>query len=397
MKRRTKVAPGIYRDAHGYSVIARVGTYPHQLSTPEMRYPPETPLPTMVACWHREKMRLTDELAKRGGGSVHRGTLASDVRLYLKTARLTPRRRHERDQQLRWWCEQRGDGGSPFGGRPRASLETPTIRRALAGLSMGGAASSTVNKYRQALSHVYTVLDGKGAPNPVHEAPKYDEPEAAMRDQPYWAIQLIIDAIRDTGQRADQASLTKARVRVLAYVPITPMQLRALQRTDVDWDHSEIVTPGRKKGHGTVPRRKPLTQTGLEALRAFDAADAWQINFSRSSLYKTFTAARDRVVEKLRAERPDLDVSRLATMRPYDLRHSFATMVYRATGDLAITGEFLDHADPQTTRRYAQSALPAHVTAAGAKVLQAFTAPDATTVPQIPTPVAKPRRRSRKA
>jgi integrase len=172
------------------------------------------------------------------------------------------------------------------------------------------------------------------------------------------------------------------------------MQLRALQRTDVDWDHSEIVTPGRKKGHGTVPRRKPLTQTGLEALRAFDAADAWQINFSRSSLYKTFTAARDRVVEKLRAERPDLDVSRLATMRPYDLRHSFATMVYRATGDLAITGEFLDHADPQTTRRYAQSALPAHVTAAGAKVLQAFTAPDATTVPPAPIPVAKPRRRS---
>jgi integrase len=378
--RRTRIAPGIYQDASGFSVIAKVGSGPQQLSTPEIRYPPETALSTMVARWHREKMRLTDERAKAGGGPVRRGTLKSDVRLYLTTAALTARRRQEREQQLTWWCQQR-DGGTAFGDRPRSTLETPVIRRALAGLLTGGAATSTVNKYRQALSHVYTVLDGKGAPNPVIEAPKYVEPEAAMRDQPYWAIQLIIDAIRDTGQLADKPSLTKARVRVLAYAPITPMQLRQLKRTDVDWDRGEIVTPGRKKGHGTAPRRKPLTPQALEAFKAFDAAEGWGLQFSRSSLHRTFTAARDRVVETLRAERPDLDVSQLATMRPYDLRHSFATEVYRATGDLAITGEFLDHADPQTTRRYAQGALPAHLQAAGAKILEAFKAPTVTALP----------------
>jgi hypothetical protein len=100
MKRRTKIAPGIYQDAHGYSVVARVGTYPHQLSTPEIRYPPDTPLPTMVARWHHEKMRLTDERAKAGGGPVHRGTLAADVRTYLETAHLTKQRRAERADQL---------------------------------------------------------------------------------------------------------------------------------------------------------------------------------------------------------------------------------------------------------------------------------------------------------
>jgi len=388
MKRRTRLATGIYQDAHGISVIATAGTAPHKLTSPEIRYPLGTPIPTMVACWHREKMRLTDARAKAGGGPVRRGTLSADVRQYLATAKLTPRRRKEREQQLMWWCQQR-DGGPPFGDRPRSSLETPAIRRALAGLLLGGAASSTVNKYRHALSHVATVLDGKSAPNPAHEAPKYEEPEAAMRDQPYWAIQLIIDAIRETGQQAGKPSLTKARVRVLAYAPITPMQLRQIKRTDIDWEHSEIVTPGRKKGYGTAPRRKPLTPQALDAFKAFDAADGWQIDFSRSSLYRTFTAARDRVVEALRVERPDLDVSRLATMRPYDLRHSFATMVFKATGDLAITGEFLDHADPQTTRRYAQGALPAHVHAAGAKVLQAFTAP---TVASMPPRLVKTRR-----
>jgi integrase len=371
MSRRTTLAPGIYQDASGYSVIAKVGSGRQQLSSPEIRFPPETPLSTMVARWHREKMRLTDERAKAGGGPVRRGTLSADVRLYLKTAALTPQRRREREQQLTWWCQQR-DGGTAFGDRPRSALETPVIRRALAGLLMGGAATSTVNKYRHALSHVYTVLDGKSAANPVYEAPKYLEPEAAQRDQPYWAIQMIIDAIRDTGQLADHPSLTKARVRVLAYAPITPMQLRQITRTDIDWEGSEFVTPGRKKGHGTAPRRKPLTLQGLEAFKAFDAAGGWGLQFSRSSLHRTFTAARDRVVETLRVDRPDLDVSRLATMRPYDLRHSFATEVYKATGDLAITGEFMDHADPQTTRRYAQGALPAHLQTAGAKVLQAF-------------------------
>jgi integrase len=393
MKRRTKIAPGIYQDAHGYSVIARVGTHPRLLSSREIRFPPDTPLPTMVATWHREKMRLTDELAKAGDGPVRRGTLIADARLYLDTAKLTPRRRKERAHQLKWWCEQR-DGGPLFGSRLRTSLETPEIRRALAGLLMNGVASSTINKYRQALSHVYTVLDGKGAPNPVIEAPKYEEPEAAMRDQPYWAIQMIIDAIRETGQQADRPSLTKARIRVLAYAPITPMQLRLIKRSDIDWELGEIVTPGRKKGYGTVPRRKPLTPQALEAFRAFDAADGWEINFSRSSLHRTFTAARDRVVETLRAERPDLDVSRLARMRPYDLRHSFATMVYKATGDLTITGEFLDHADPQTTRRYAQGALPAHVTTAGAKVVLAFADPTAAVAP--PKPRAKKRTRKAK-
>jgi integrase/transcriptional regulator with XRE-family HTH domain len=382
-QRRTRVAPGIYQDAHGFSVMASVGSGGRRISSHEIRYPPETPLPTMVARWHHEKMRLTDALAKAGDGPVSRGTLAADVRRYLATAKLTPRRRQEREQQLKWWCEQR-DGGPPFGGRLRSSLETPSIRRALAGLLMGGAASSTVNKYRHALSHVYTVLDGKSAPNPIYEAPKYEEPEAAMRDQPYWAIQLIIDAIRDTGQRADRSSLTKARIRVLAYAPITPMQLRQIRRTDIDWTATPptIITPGRKKGHGTTPRLLPLTTQGLEAFRAFDAADGWEIRFSRSSLHRTFTAARDRVVETLREERPDLDVSRLAKMRPYDLRHSFATMVYKATGDLAITGEFLGHAPGgKTTRRYAQGALPAHVEKAGEKVILAFSAPTAATVP----------------
>jgi integrase len=153
-------------------------------------------------------------------------------------------------------------------------------------------------------------------------------------------------------------------------------------------------TPGRKKGHGTKPRRKPLTPLGLAAFQAFDAADGWEKPFSRSSLYRTFTAARDRVVAALRVERPDLELARAETMRPYDLRHSFATVASRAIGNEAIVSEFLDHKDRRTTRRYTQGALPDHMRTAGEALAAAFAAPHPPAA-ETPKPATAPRLRKR--
>jgi integrase len=402
MKRRTQIAPGIYQDAHGYSVIARVGTYPHQLSTPEIRYPPDTPLSTMVARWHREKMRLTDERAKAGDGPIVRGTLSADVRTYLETAHLTKQRRAERADQLHWWCES-------FGTKRRTELESPDLRRALNGLLHKGRdgktpmAPSTVNKYRFALSHVYTVLDGKEAANPLRNVPKYTEPEPEPRDVPYVIIDRILDEIRDRGGAKDRLSRTKACARVLAYCPVTPAQLRRMTRADIDWvsTPAAMLTPGRKKGKGTTAGRKPLSVRGLEAFQAFDAADCWGQPFSRSSFHRTFTAARDRAVTALRADRPDLAdaLIRAATMRPYDLRHSFATVASRAIGNDAIVSEFLDHGDPRTTKRYTQSALPDHMRTAGAAIAAVLDAPlpaSPTVTPASAQPAAALRPRLRK-
>lgn len=372
MKRRTRLAPGIYHDAHGYSVIAKVGSGARQLSSPEIRFPPETPLANMVARWHREKMRLTDERVKAGDGPAARGSLTADVREYLETATLSKQRRAEREDQLKWWCEA-------FGTKRRAELEAPELRRALNGLATRGRdgtplAPSTVNKYRFALSHVFTVLDGIGAANPLRNVPKYREPDAEARDVSYEIIDRIVDEIRDRGVKLDSVSLTKARVRVLAYAPITPAQLARMKRSDIDWraTPATMITPGRKKGRGTKPRRKPLTALGLAAFQAFDAADGWEKPYSKASLYKTFTAARDRAVAALRLERADLDLERAATMRPYDLRHSFATVASRAIGNEAVVAELLDHADQRTTRRYTQGALTDHLRAAGSALDAVF-------------------------
>jgi integrase/recombinase XerD len=43
------------------------------------------------------------------------------------------------------------------------------------------------------------------------------------------------------------------------------------------------------------------------------------------------------------------------SMHPHSFRHYFATRYYRHTGDLALTQDMLGHADPATTRIYAET------------------------------------------
>jgi integrase len=396
MSRRTKLAPGVYQDAHGISVIASVGTHPHKYTSPEVRFTLGTPLPTLVAAWHREKMKLLDALQQRGG-RTDRGTLAADVVAYFKTARLSKQRRQERTQQLNWWCVDQG-----FGKRRRATLTPIELTQALN--SLHGTAASTRNHYRTALSNVFTILDGKNAPNPFRDVPKIDEPPAARRDQPYELIAVILAKLRDRGAAKDTQSRTKAWLRVLAYVPVTPKQLEQLRRSDVHWDAHEINTPGRDKGAGTEAKRKPVPwQQGMDALRAFDGAGCWDAEGrvrqpypSRSSRLRTFKAALTEAIAELRVTRPDLDLSRADEMLVKDLRHSFLTEVLRVTGNLDVTAEFADHKDKATTLRYAQGAVAGVLKQAGAKLAEAFAArppyvpPPADFHPTLPSLGVKP-------
>src|SRR5262252_5435546 len=98
---RTRIRPGIYQDAHGYAVLARIGSGATERKSPEVRYPLETPIPVMEARWHALKTALLEDREKAGEEPVQRGTFADDVRRYLQTALLSTQRLQERTQQLR--------------------------------------------------------------------------------------------------------------------------------------------------------------------------------------------------------------------------------------------------------------------------------------------------------
>jgi integrase len=369
MKQHTRIAPGIYQDAYGYRVMAAVGSGARLLKSPEIRYPPGTPLEVLKARWHREKTRLSDEYQKHGGRRL-RGTLAADIPEYFRTVTLSPQRRQERDAIFTWWIAR-------FGDVPRGALDPVKLRQALNSLrhpvTKAPAAASTKNKYRGALSHLFTVLDGKAAVNPMRDVPQDKEPPAERRDQSYEFIQVLLAKMQDRGPDR-QLSRAKAYFLVRAYCPVTQAQLAFVKPSDVHWDTSELSTPGRHKGQGTRGRRKPLSALGLAAFRHYDEADCWGRTPSRSSLRKFFIRARDAAVAELRESRPEVDWSNAAQMLPKDLRHSFATLTYQQTGSLSVTQELLDHAERSTTLRYAQGALPAHLKAAGAAIDAAFKA-----------------------
>lgn len=379
--RRTRIAPGIYRDAYGFSVIAAIGTAPHKLTSPEIRYPLETAIEVLKTRWHREKSRLRDE-HQRDGGKRLRGTLAADVPQYFKTVTLSPQRRQEREAIFTWWCGR-------FGDVPRGALDPVKLRQALNTLrhpiTHAPAAASTKNKYRGALSHLFTVLDGKRAMNPMRDVPQDKEPAAERRDQSYEFIQVLLAKMNDRTPQGEW-SRAKAYFLVRAYCPVTQAQLTHVKPTDVHWDTGELSTPGRHKGQGTRPRRKPLSLVGLAAFKQYDAADCWGRTPSRSSLRKYFLRARDLAVAELQQTRPDVDWSSAAEMLPKDLRHSFATLTYQQTGSLSVTQELLDHAERSTTLRYAQGALPAHLQAAGKAIDAALKAIPAYVPPAVQRP-----------
>ena len=100
---------------------------------------------------------------------------------------------------------------------------------------------------------------------------------------------------------------------------------------------------GRRKGKGTKGQVIPLTSAGLTAPRRFDALDYWGA-FSTSSAWKSFQTVCAKVG--------------LSGLRPYDLRHSFGTAVYAATGDLRATQYLLGHASRTTIGRYTLAAVP---------------------------------------
>lgn len=315
-RQRTRIGKGLYRDAWGIAATVKAGGVQR-----EKRYPPETAVKTMKA-W-QDETRV--ELRKRAPGGT-RGTFAGDAAKYLQGVSSMPTIA-ERTAHVGLWIAE-------FGARARHSITTPDIDAVLSRWLTAGLSASTVRNRRTVLLHLWNRLDGLDAPNPVRRALKPRKPEPEARALSYAQIDAIFAAMPDVGQGVagkarDDASKTKARLAVMAYTGLPHALLKRLKPADVDWQGGTVHVPARRKGHGAKARTLPLTDAGLTALRTFDALECWG-PFSNSSLWKSFR----RACETLRG---------LDGVRPYDLRHSFATMIYARTGDVRATAELLMH------------------------------------------------------
>jgi len=224
--------------------------------------------------------------------------------------------------------------------RVRRSLRAPELAATLSAWRAGGLTAATCNRRRTALMHLWHRLDGKGAPNPLRDVPRFQEAAVLPRGRPYALLERILDAMAP--------SKSRARLKAMAYIGMPQCELKRIQPRD-DWNRKAgtLTLRGRQKGEGTPSRVLKLTAHATAALREMARQQAFG-GFSNSTLGKRWAAALQRVRET------DPSVPHI---RVIDLRHSVGTEIYRLTGDLKSVKEYLGHKSLKTSERYMHAAV----------------------------------------
>lgn len=243
----------------------------------------------------------------------------------------------DRARQIGRWVDA-------FGPRIRSSLTPQDITKQLEAWKAEGWSGATINRHRTGLMSLWTRLDGKGERNPVKAAPKYPEGEdAPLRVQPYEVWQSILDGMWEN-------TATRARFHLMMWTGWPHVVIKRLKiATDVDWN-GRVYVRQRRKGKGVEGRWIAVLPQALKALREFQATKA-EGDFSNSALHSR-VMARVKALNKARqkAELP------LLTLRPYDVRHSFGTLMALIIKDERALQELLIHASPAMVRRYTELA-----------------------------------------
>lgn len=315
---------GITKTSTGFRVWQRVHPGPGGLKS--KRFPPTATL-TAMKQW-REDQRVRHRQAPHP--KAERGTLAADIQRYLKLVVTMPSLK-DRTRDLKDWSKV-------LGMRPRDKLTRDDYRLVLNDWRLKPLAASTVNHRRTAMLHLYTVLDGKGAPNPLREIAPFDEPPAEPRDIGLRTVKAILKQM--------PLSKTRARVKVLAWTGVRGnSELGKMKPEHVDLKAQHCWVPTGK--HGT-PRQLVLNAAGVQAWREFVRVKAWG-RYQKDSLRHSF----HRAVAKVNAARRKTGQAPIRAVRVYDLRHTIATALRRAGADLADIQAHLGHTSPRMTQRYA--------------------------------------------
>lgn len=389
-----------------YEVRAHVGSGDNLLKD-SASFPPGTPFPRM-AKWRIDALV---KLQRQRGAKA--GTFGGDVARYLKDAPITEETRTRRKQQLAFWSAQAAAIDAPvlsvadvragrrvpdeptIGEQSRDNLTAPRVRQILAAAFKPTSEANdptefagTSNHYRTALYHLYTVLDrDNDARNPIDKIEPRTMPAPARVGQDMRIVARILAAIPTKYGRLNR--LGEKRAAVLAYCPITPVQLQRMKpehfRDVPDATRDQIINGAiaielapRRKGRRKklpAPTLEPLTPYGVAAMRALVAtpgafAPARQPGrppWSVSMLNKAFKGARDRAIAALAAEGIAVD-TRCQEMTLYVLKHSLTAAMSRASGGRvdARTGEIaiskgvqtmLGHSSERMTKVYSLGAV----------------------------------------
>jgi integrase len=322
-------AKGIRRHGNRWEVTLQV-----QGESFSTSFPFDTELETMQG-WQRRKEHAALERQRDANATPSsRGTMQADVAVYLTQVASMPTLK-ERTYHLGLWVAELGAA------RDRSTITTAEIdvvlhRWKLTGKEGQPLGNMSVRHRRAALLHLFNKLDGKVAWNPVRAAWNPRQTPPAARALPMETVQRILDHITIHGK-------TRARLFVLATTGLPPKQVKQITPEDVARavQTGQLRVAGRNKGAGTAARVMPVTPEALVALQMLDAANAYG-HYANSSAWLTFRRACRKA-------------GVVGNVRPYDLKHSLGSYLYRKGRNLDSVARLLD-VDPRTARRYTLAA-----------------------------------------
>lgn len=221
----------------------------------------------------------------------------------------------------------------------RSDVTVGDIRAVLQQWRASGLEPATCNKRRTALMHLWSVLDGKGASNPVRGVKKFRAADPLPRGRDPHVI--------DAALKARPASRTRACCRVLLWTGMRPVELDRAQPEDVDLKQKTAIVRTAKGGRTRVI---PLTSQAVSAWKEFDRLECWG-NVPQA-------APMNRLLKRWTG----------LELRIYDLRHSYGTALAMRETRLDVIGALMGHSTLELTKRYTLAALSAGAQSATRKL-----------------------------
>ena len=411
----------IYKHASGgYEGKVAVGT--GATACKESKYfTADTPFPVMETWVAQTRERLRTEHDRRA--ATLRGTLRSARDRYLAIATLSTENRKNRTRRLDFFMAQPAALAAPVltpeqvraEAAARARGESTPERGKLLGevllvkvpdqkeaVTIDGATlerirrilaiafeptdpegnptefAETSNHYRQALVHMFTIVN-RNVPNVLNPMSLVETRATAAARPSGVDMRLVREILKEFPAEFGRSSVrSQLRLAVLAYVHITPKQLSQLNPATDFHDREDasredilrgVVTltkaPRMKGRRKTVPAPEtiPLTPYGVAAMRAFAADERAHGKFSLSPLNKNVKKAAARVQADLAARGVSVDLSGFTL---YHLKHSLASAAsFAAAGAVDRSWKVqqndavriaLDHGNADTTAIYTRSA-----------------------------------------
>jgi integrase len=281
--------------------------------------------------------------------AVQRGSFPADVELYLASVTDMPSY-VDRVRDMQWWAAR-------FPDRQRNSITALEIKTHLVGFLRTHAPGSC-DKKRTALMSFFTALNGRSGYNPTRDVPRFEDYHPEPRDQPLWVIYRILALMRPSPNRC--------RLRVMLWTGWPHAQIARLKPEHLDLKHARAYVTPRRKGAGRKGVWLPLLPGAVIALREFIALDCFG-PFGTSATHSKWDRAQAKFnARRARHGHPPVDI------RPYDLRHSFGTMVAERTTDDRAIQELMMHSSVAQTRRYTERATEQRVASAIRKVADAL-------------------------